>query len=221
MKYLIWDFDGTLARRRGDWSGALLEVLEDAGFDSTREVLRPYLQSGFPWHTPDVVRHAGEPSDAWWQRLEHVFCSAFERAVPVPNAQARELARRVRQVFIAARHWELCDGADKLLNVLSRHGWRHVILSNHVPELDDLVAGLGLDRHVEAVVCSAIIGYEKPHPEAFAAALRLRRNGEAVWMVGDNPEADVLGAERAGLRAVLVRRNGVGLAEAAEEILSS
>jgi ribonucleotide monophosphatase NagD (HAD superfamily) len=40
-------------------------------------------------------------------------------------------------------------------------------------------------------------------------------------MVGDNPEADVEGARRAGLRAILVRTNGVGLDEAAEEILSS
>ena len=97
----------------------------------------------------------------------------------------------------------------------------HVILSNHVPELGQLVSGLGLDRHIETVLCSAVTGYEKPHQEAFAAALGLRGDGEPVWMVGDNPEADVEGARRAGLEAVLVRRNGVGLLDAAEKILSS
>ena len=104
---------------------------------------------------------------------------------------------------------------------MSRAGWRHAVLSNHVPELERIAAGLGLDRYLDAVLCSAITGYEKPHPEAFAAALRLRRNGEPVWMVGDNPEADVEGARRAGLPAVLVRRDGTGLVEAAEEILSA
>jgi ribonucleotide monophosphatase NagD (HAD superfamily) len=40
-------------------------------------------------------------------------------------------------------------------------------------------------------------------------------------MVGDNPEADVAGARRAGLEALLVRSNGVGLAEVADAIRGS
>ena len=40
-------------------------------------------------------------------------------------------------------------------------------------------------------------------------------------MVGDNPEADVEGARRAGIPAILVRRNGASLLDAAEEILAA
>jgi putative hydrolase of the HAD superfamily len=107
------------------------------------------------------------------------------------------------------------------LQRLRIHGSRNVILSNHVPELGDLVDDLGLRPYVEDVVCSAVTGYEKPHPQAFAAALGLRQHGEAIWMVGDNPQADVAGARRAGLEATLVRTNGVGLDAAADRILAS
>jgi len=56
------------------------------------------------------------------------------------------------------------------------------------------------------VLSSATIGYEKPHPEAFRLALEAVGHPRQVWMIGDNPVADVGGAEAAGLRAILVRR---------------
>jgi putative hydrolase of the HAD superfamily len=55
MTYLIWDFDGTLGYRAGGWTQACVEVLEGADDVPVvgRDDVRPYLQSGYPWHTPD------------------------------------------------------------------------------------------------------------------------------------------------------------------------
>lgn len=64
---------------------------------------------------------------------------------------------------------------------------------------------LGLGELVESVVCSALIGYEKPHPRAFEIALE-RCDASPVWMVGDNADADVRGAEAVGVPAIQVRR---------------
>jgi HAD superfamily hydrolase (TIGR01549 family) len=220
---VLWDFDGTLAERPGMWRGCLLEVLreEEPGIETDADAFIPALRGRFPWHTPREAHLDLCAGDAWWERILPLLVEAYEDAGVEPE-RAAQLARLARARYVDPRvGWRLFDDAVPALSRLREAGWTNVVLSNHVPELEHLVAGLGLDRHVDALLCSAIIGYEKPHPEAFAAALRLRRDGEAVWMVGDNPVADVLGAERAGLRAVLVRRNGVGLAEAAEEILSS
>ena len=52
---------------------------------------------------------------------------------------------------------------------------------------------------------SAATGYEKPNPEAFKNALVTTGNPERVWMIGDEPVADIQGAEAAGLPAILVR----------------
>ncbi len=119
------------------------------------------------------------------------------------------------------------DDTVPALARLSGSGWSHIVLSNHVPELVDLVDGLGLARHLEHVLTSARIGYEKPHPEAFRAALHACGNPRNVWMVGDNPLADVAGAEAVALPAILVRRAGAatrranGLADAVALILAS
>jgi putative hydrolase of the HAD superfamily len=58
---------------------------------------------------------------------------------------------------------------------------------------------------IDAVFTSARTGFEKPHPEAFRIALRACGEPEMAWMVGDNPVADVAGAEAIGLPAILAR----------------
>jgi HAD superfamily hydrolase (TIGR01549 family) len=220
---VLWDFDGTLAERPGRWRGCLLEVLreEEPGIRADADAFIPALRDRFPWHRPDVAHPDMCNREAWWTEILPLLAEAYENAGVEPD-RAAELARLARARYVDwTVGWRLFDDTVPALNRLSEQGWRHAVLSNHVPELEQIMSGLGLDRHVDAVLCSALTGYEKPHPEAFAAALRMRRNGEPVWMVGDNPEADVDGARAAGLRAVLVRRNGAGLLDAAEEILSA
>jgi putative hydrolase of the HAD superfamily len=63
---------------------------------------------------------------------------------------------------------------------------------------------MGLDGVIDQVFTSALTGYEKPNPEAFRIALG-GADPEACFMVGDNPVADVLGAEQVGIRGILVR----------------
>jgi putative hydrolase of the HAD superfamily len=76
-----------------------------------------------------------------------------------------------------------------------------------VPELPGIAGGLGLGPYVGTVLTSARIGYEKPHPEAFRRAVRAAGQNGPVWMVGDNLNADVLGAQAVGLEAILVRQD--------------
>ena len=77
---------------------------------------------------------------------------------------------------------------------------------------------LGLNGLFDALVFSDALGRErwKPHPAPYHRALELlgARPSEAVY-VGDNPAKDFLGARRAGMRSVRVRRPD-GLNAAAE-----
>ncbi|MFI5888145.1 hypothetical protein [Streptomyces sp. NPDC051554] len=41
-------------------------------------------------------------------------------------------------------------------------GWRHLIVSNQVPEIDVLLQALDLHRYFVSVVNSSLIGWEKP-----------------------------------------------------------
>lgn len=206
---LIWDFDGTLAHRRGEtgWSILLAEALdaEDPGHGHSADTFRPHLREGFPWHTPETAHPELCEPEAWWASIRPVLRRAYEAAGYAP-ARALELADAARRLYVdPSVGWALFEDTLPTLERLSLAGWTHAILSNHVPELRRLVAGLGLEDVVALVSCSAETGYEKPHAQAFASVLDVLQPAE-VWMVGDNVVADVLGAEAVGLPAVLVRR---------------
>jgi putative hydrolase of the HAD superfamily len=204
---ILWDFDGTLAHRPGMWRGCLVETLDEheAGHTVCADDLIPFLRDGFPWHAPDVAHPELSTPKAWWDRVEALLASAYAQ-VGVAPARARELARLAHERYVDGRSgWMLFDDSRPVLTQLGERGWRHVVLSNHVPELEEIVACLRLDDLLDAVVTSAVAGFEKPHPEAFAAGRRAAGGATTLWMVGDNAEADVAGAEAAGIPAILVR----------------
>jgi putative hydrolase of the HAD superfamily len=208
MNYLIWDFDETLGYSEGKWGSALLDVVrqELPGHPCTIEALRPALQSGFPWHTPEIPAIPPKSPRRWWDDLDPLFERAF-RDAGIEPVLARRLAGRVRLHFPRLDRWRLFDDAEPALRDLSSRGWTHLLLSNHVPELRAILRHLGVEGYFADIFNSAETGYEKPHPRAFLAVLdTIGRDAEA-WMIGDNPRADVAGAEAVGLRAILVRRH--------------
>ena len=91
----------------------------------------------------------------------------------------------------------------------ARRGLRLVVASNWDCSLPDWLERAGLLELVDGVVSSAEVGAAKPAPAVFAAALELAgaEPGEALH-VGDSLDNDVEGARAAGLRAVLVARDG-------------
>ena len=205
-RVLIWDFDGTLGHRPAHWSGAVADALTDVlgPHEFSQDMIAAEIHSGFPWHSPEVTHPHLADGDSWWRHLGEVLAAAMGRLGVAPAAAAAA-ASRVRSHYIDPESWQLFPDTVPALVALSDLGWRHVLLSNHVPELAQIVTGLGLGSHLSVIVNSAATGYEKPHPQAFRLALERAGWPASAWMIGDNPVADVAGAVSAGLRAILVR----------------
>jgi putative hydrolase of the HAD superfamily len=203
---VLWDFDGTLAVRPGHWGECLVEVLDaqEPGHGLTEADLMPFLRTGFPWHEHDRPHpHLSDP-DAWWQHIGQVLQLVLTSA-RVPEARAAAHLRHFRGTYLNTAQWSVFPDSAAALARTAAAGWHNVIVSNHAPELADLVRDLGLGAHVQEVITSARCGYEKPHPAIFELARRAAGNPETAWMVGDNPVADIAGAARAGIPGILVR----------------
>ena len=206
---MIWDFDGTLGfRDRGGWAVSLLEVLDSVLPSHTvmLDQIRPFLQTGFPWQEADRPHLHLTSADLWWDAILPVLERAY-MGIGLDESRARALARQFRTVYLNLDRWRLFDDVLSTLDTLAAQGWTHAILSNHVPELGDIVRHLGLASRMVYVFNSAETGYEKPHPRAFQIALETLPDVETVWMIGDSFTADVQGAELAGIPAILVRRS--------------
>ncbi len=219
-KVILWDFDGTLAFRQGRWSGALADVLRahEPSVAVCSDDFRPHLRAGFPWHRPQEAHLHLTNTAQWWAVIEQVLAQAYID-FGLPEVQARKYAVEAHRCYLEPTSWECFADVIPALNKLSRSGWTHVVLSNHVPELAQLVKAVGLNDAIAAVLTSACMGYEKPHPEIFRIALATVGHPQQIWMIGDSYEADVLGAESVGIPAILVRNTTVSYKRCCQDLL--
>lgn len=115
-----------------------------------------------------------------------------------------DFAEEAFEVFYAERNTvELYPEVESVLARLAQH-YTLVALSNG----NACIERIGLTRYFSASVNSARVGAAKPDPAMFHAALAdLGASAKSMLHVGDHPEHDVLGAQRAGVRAVWLNRH--------------
>ena len=113
------------------------------------------------------------------------------------------------EVLMQAIRFQPYPDAAPALGRLRHLGVRTAIVSNWDVSLRRILGEIGLGGLVDEIVVSAEAGEAKPAPGIYAEALRrLRRPAYRALFVGDSPETDIAGAQRSGLRAVLVDRLG-------------
>jgi len=107
-------------------------------------------------------------------------------------------------------------GAADAVRWCKRQGLRIVLVTNTLARGDTEVMRdwerAGLADAIDGIATSHDVGWRKPHRAMFDRALELAgvRPSEA-FMVGDNPIADVRGAQALGIRAVLRRTEALPL----------
>ena len=102
--------------------------------------------------------------------------------------------------------------AAPALRALRDAGCALAVVSNWDVSLYERLEETGLAPLVDAVVSSAEVGAAKPHPAPFERALVLVGVDAAhAWHVGDSLHEDVAGARAAGIRSVLIDRDGTNV----------
>jgi putative hydrolase of the HAD superfamily len=103
--------------------------------------------------------------------------------------------------------WRVFPEVPDTLRLLRARGLRLAVVSNFDGRLGPILAGLGLAPLVDLVVHSSAASAAKPDSAIFRHALAsLGVSPPAALHAGDGLVADVEGARRAGLNAVLVDR---------------
>lgn len=201
-----WDFDGTLVRRPFMWS--------DAGYRCLRRIsqktpipledVKQGTRSGFPWHRPEQGHPELSTADLWWKCVYRRYVEIFAD-LGCQVSDDDPVFSDIRRTIIDPNAYALFDDVLPALQHLRDAGWRHVMVSNHVPELPDIVHGLGIAPFFHAIITSAVVGYEKPHARIFETALTHSVPARPIWMIGDNAQADCYPVGAFGAQAILVR----------------
>jgi putative hydrolase of the HAD superfamily len=116
---------------------------------------------------------------------------------------------RVRGPMLASLRFSPFPDVPPTLRLLRERGVRLVIASNWDCSLPEWMEEAGLLELLDGAASSAVAGEPKPGSAVFRRALEIAGvpAGEAVH-VGDSLEGDVEGARAAGIRAILVVRDG-------------
>ena len=113
--------------------------------------------------------------------------------------------------LVDAIRFEAYPDAAPALRELRDRGETLVAVSNWDCSLPDVLDRVGVGELLDGSVSSAAAGARKPDPAIFELALELARVGpDEALHVGDTREEDVEGARAAGIRSLLIDRDGNG-----------
>lgn len=112
-------------------------------------------------------------------------------------------------VLLDSLRFRAFPDVPQTLQAARARGLRLVVVSNWDCSLPDVLTRIGLAPLLDGVVASAVAGARKPEPAIFERALSAAgvASSEAIH-VGDSVEDDVEGARGAGIKPVLLRRDG-------------
>ncbi len=115
------------------------------------------------------------------------------------------LAERFGEAYITLcpKKTALFPGVMELLDYLQPN-YRMAIITNGFAEVQQVkLAACGLTPYFERVFVSELIGYPKPRPEIFHAAVSaFHAKKKECLMIGDNPDNDIAGAREYGIDQV-------------------
>ena len=122
--------------------------------------------------------------------------------------RARELGfDEVGAALLASVRFRPFPEVPETLAALKERGVRTVVVSNWDISLHEQLYDTGLDRLVDAALCSAEAQASKPDPQLLLKGLEMVGAGPGeAWHVGDDPVNDAGAALAAGVGAVIVDR---------------
>ena len=138
----------------------------------------------------------------WWREVVMLTFERFGK-IQDPDRAFEQLWNH----FASPVAWKVFPDVAAALAALRARGLRLGIISNWDARIVPLLKGLGLWELFDAVTASFQVGVEKPDSRIFSEALaRCRVTPQRALHVGDSYDEDVLGAMRAGMRALWLRR---------------
>ncbi len=153
---------------------------------------------------PAVLAGDVTPEQSRVHRVQLLFA---EYGAPLTEQRAEELALLYRRMYQESRY--PVPGAQALLEHLHGCACVGIVTNNFTAEQQDKLRCCGLDHLIDFLITSEDVGAGKPDTRMFQSALDQAACAphEAV-MVGDSWSSDVMGACRAGIRAVWFNRHG-------------
>lgn len=206
---VFFDAAGTLITVNGSVGERYAVLARAYGKDVDPREVEAGFRRSFPKAPPLAFPDAPaaklvELEQAWWRAVVRDVFAAFG---PFPRFD--DYFDALYAAFAQPEAWRLYPETRPTLDALRDQGYRLGVISNFDARLFDLLEGLGIADHFDPIVASSRAGAAKPDRAIFLHALSACGvDPERAVHVGDTYELDVLGAQAAGVAAILIDRVG-------------
>lgn len=147
-----------------------------------------------------------EATKAWWESFNGQL---FHRLGMEEGLEM--FVKEMWVVFGQPETYRPYPEVPEVIAELKRRGYLLGIVSNWDSRLPSICDTLGIASHMDFVLASAAVGVEKPDRRIFEMALaKAGVQPHRAIHIGDDFEADVLGALGAGIEALHLDRDGTG-----------
>jgi HAD superfamily hydrolase (TIGR01549 family) len=161
----------------------------------------------------------GDQLQAFWTNHARLGLVAFGCPHERAESLSPELYRLMKEDY-QPENWVPGD-VHEMLRELKDSGFTLGVVSNRTFSFLEELSALSLDSYFDCAIAAGEVNAWKPEPEIFRHALRhIGIEGREALYVGDNYYADVVGAQRAGLRPVLLDPDGL-FPEAACQVIQT
>ncbi len=194
LKTIFFDAGNTLVFAD---TARTLAPLHEAGVVPTRQQLHA-AERGARRQRDAAAAHGARLADEQYWQIYYRALLAELRLHPADLLDP--LVRATRH----SANWECVPPGTRAALLRLKQRFRLGVISNSDGRMADLIARVGLGDCFDDVTDSGSVGFEKPDPRIFQAALRSlgAAPGESAY-IGDVYSIDYLGAIGAGMQAIL------------------
>jgi putative hydrolase of the HAD superfamily len=187
---LLFDFGGTLDAEGIPWKERFHRLFEE----EAREEL-PAARFDPAFYAADDALVGTIPRELPFRETVARLSESVARGLALADSGA---ANRVAGRF-TREALERLAASERLLSELSGR-YRLGVVSNFYGNLERVCADAGIAPHLSAAIDSVAVGFEKPDPRIFRAALeRLHAEPAEALFVGDSLPRDMAGARALGM----------------------
>lgn len=201
VKAVLFDLDSTLIYQNP--SKTFQKILEAYGIiRTTEEIDEAHVKAGGEF---DIEKHSRLPAHEFFTQLNtHTL-----KHLGITNSRSLQaLAEDIDIQWSKVAKIYVYPDAKPTLAKLKKVGFKlGLITGGYKRDLEEILPKVGLQDFFDVCVCRDTVGECKPNPQVFRHALnQLNIQASEAIFVGDRIETDYVGAKKAGMTPILIRR---------------
>ena len=197
LDHTLWDFE---SNSRKTFSYIFDKNNLDIKFDDFMAVYQPINHEYWKLFREDKVSKA----DLRYGRLKESF-----QAINYKSDDALIHLLSEQYITYLADHNDLFENTFVVLDYLQSNYKMHIITNGFEEVQYRKLKNSNLLPYFDEVITSEKVGVKKPNPRIFQYALDITgASSDESIMIGDNFEADILGAKKMGMQVIFCKFNG-------------